>query len=954
LPHFPVATCIHLAMMAKSAVIFLLISAVVGTQEVDEASCATAPVESERSLIQQQRLRAEPLQVAESVIQQETSQEHQIPEVFAQLLAQMEAEEEGAQKAKADWTGEDIDIEFSSTSDDMDIVETKYMSDYPEVNGGVNVTKPYLEMSFANSNQIVSDPTKDKIRMFGFEKATAGLKNKNDLRIWSKNPNGKGGKDAKKVYGFMMTAVPGSGAWTYHVEFATVPSPFKMYPSNGKVAQFNDQLLVMMTCDDELACKDGKVVVSAVQFKPTEKSVMKTPDEVVGTEAAMLNVARKEKEAWTGEMVDLELSASAPDMQSGCTEITISDYPAVDNKTLALASPNTTKTVLRVSFPNTEGSQIVSNSSSDIISIYGFTKGTTGVVNSPVNRLWSQRPDKKGAMLVYGFTIFEVPGENDWSYNIEFANTPPSALTVYPKNGKVAQVGDMLALLMVCHDAAMCGEPGDFTVAAVQFTPGPNDKKKIKKPEDVVGKETALVAEQDIQQVGWMFDQVLMSEASALEESSSLKEKEDWTGTSVSIGFAKTEPDMDNLAMLSYSDFAGKGLAGNVTKTFMELSFPNSDGAQIVSNVTGDKIKLFGFTPGSAGLKNVAADRIWTGNPNKSSSKLAYGIIMTEAGGPSQWTYDIEFAQPQPSKVKLFPEGGKVGKVGNNLFVTMTCDDPEGLECGDGSIVVSGVKFSRADKKEIKKPEEVIGTATSLASEELAVPKEDIIPNADLDALFDEKALFDDLARLVKEQPAATALSQKRGAWTGDAVTLECAASSADIASMKTITYSDYLATEDPVMAVSANTTKTAFEFSFPQADGLQVVANATGDKIYAWGFTAGTTGLVNANANRAWFRHPSEPGSKLLYGFRMTQVPGDYDWEYDIEFTGAQPGSLVAYPPGGKVAQVDDSIFVIMECTDPLECGDGKFTVSAVTFTPTPNDLSAMKTPEQVIADER
>jgi len=223
-----------------------------------------------------------------------------------------------------------------------------------------------------------------------------------------------------------------------------------------------------------------------------------------------------------------------------------------------------------------------------------------------------------------------------------------------------------------------------------------------------------------------------------------------------------------------------------------------------------------------------------------------------------------------------------------------------------------------------------------------------------LDALFDEKALFDDLARLVKEQPAATALSQKRGAWTGDAVTLECAASSADIASMKTITYSDYLATEDPVMAVSANTTKTAFEFSFPQADGLQVVANATGDKIYAWGFTAGTTGLVNANANRAWFRHPSEPGSKLLYGFRMTQVPGDYDWEYDIEFTGAQPGSLVAYPPGGKVAQVDDSIFVIMECTDPLECGDGKFTVSAVTFTPTPNDLSAMKTPEQVIADER
>eukprot|EP00973_Karenia_brevis_P055059 7654507-Karenia_brevis.AAC.1 len=65
------------------------------------------------------------------------------------------------------------------------------------------------------------------------------------------------------------------------------------------------------------------------------------------------STAQQEKEAWTGSMVDLELSISAPDMQ-GAVEKTMIDYSASSDKAVALAS-NTTKTFIEVTFPNTEG-----------------------------------------------------------------------------------------------------------------------------------------------------------------------------------------------------------------------------------------------------------------------------------------------------------------------------------------------------------------------------------------------------------------------------------------------------------------------------------------------------------------------------------------------------------------------------------------------------------------------
>jgi len=195
-----------------------------------------------------------------------------------------------------------------------------------------------------------------------------------------------------------------------------------------------------------------------------------------------------------------------------------------------------------------------------------------------------------------------------------------------------------------------------------------------------------------------------------------------------------------------------------------------------------------------------------------------------------------------------------------------------------------------------------------------------------------------------------TVLSEKKGDWTGEKVTVEFGATSPDMENVQPLTFTDYYSSMDKTLALQSNVTKTYYEMSFPSADGNQVVSNSTADKIFFYGFTPGTTGLVNSNANSIWFRNPSKPKSKLVMAFRMTAVPGNSEWEYDVEFTVPQPGALTLFPAGGKVAQRHDELYVVMSCMDELECGDGKVIVSAVTFTPKDKkDKDAMKKPEEV-----
>lgn len=249
-------------------------------------------------------------------------------------------------------------------------------------------------------------------------------------------------------------------------------------------------------------------------------------------------------------------------------------------------------------------------------------------------------------------------------------------------------------------------------------------------------KEEAFVVRQEpedthAQQAGSLFRQLLDRDQVAEKEdiqnigaaqifaqagSQALKERADWTGRTLDVEFAKSK-DMKNVAFLTYSDYAGPNSTGNVSKTYMEMSFPMTDGGQIVADPDKDKILMFGFDKGTFGIKNAPANRIWSGNPKKKYSMLVYGIIMTGVTkGKRKWEYDIEFLQPPPaSKFKIYPPGGKVGYKDGFLFLAMTCEEPpEESECDAGNFVISRVSFrNRGNRKKIKTPEEVLKVTTT-------------------------------------------------------------------------------------------------------------------------------------------------------------------------------------------------------------------------------------------------
>lgn len=185
------------------------------------------------------------------------------------------------------------------------------------------------------------------------------------------------------------------------------------------------------------------------------------------------------------------------------------------------------------------------------------------------------------------------------------------------------------------------------------------------------------------------------------------------------------------------------------------------------------------------------------------------------------------------------------------------------------------------------------------------------------------------------EQTSATALGGEKGAWTGKAVNVEFGATSIDMQHVQALTVNDYVASEETAVALASNTTKTYFEMSFPQEDGAQIVSNSTADKIYMYGFRLGTGGLENMRDQRIWFQKPGSKGAKLLYGFKMSQVPGKSAWKYNVEFTHPQPDTLKLYPPNGKVAQKGNHLFVVMECPEDDLCADRKIVISAITFSP-------------------
>jgi len=402
------------------------------------------------------------------------------------------------------------------------------------------------------------------------------------------------------------------------------------------------------------------------------------------------------------------------------------------------------------------------------------------------------------------------------------------------------------------------------------------------------------------------------------------QQREDWTGKVVDIDFGSTSLDMQGVNILSYSDFSDAGeSAVNATKPYMEMTFNRTEEGQILSNSPNEKILMFGFKEGTAGLTNVNLNRIWSGNPKNSDSKKVYGFIMTAVPGKKAWKYNILFAKAPPGALKTYPKNGMVQRMKDKAFVTMTCDDE--VQCRDGAIVVSSVKFSSTDTSEAKLVSEEVGQFIKTKS--LAIPKEIKPLNA--------TEFAEVLKSMEEDEPLApmlnlTLMGEEQPGPTDAEITIDFANASLCLDNVST----NYMQNWNVEGAAVSDAAKPFLETELPAAPGGQVLTAKAGVRFF--GFRTKPAGVANVMNDRFWTKKPKTKGAYQVYAIQVLNVSAFSQWNYTITYARTPPSKLKVFPKSSKLKRSKaGNLYIVLTCDHPVQCTDDTIEISKIILVP-------------------
>jgi len=599
-------------------------------------------------------------------------------------------------------------------------------------------------------------------------------------------------------------------------------------------------------------------------------------------EKSFLQMARsprsQERRRWTGSSITIDFTSQSPDMKNVAMK-TKPDF-SYDGTTVTTVD----KTWYQLSFANEEGGQVFSDSNSDKVNLYGFKPTASGLINSNENRIWTASPTKSFAKQVSGIEVTGVPGVEKWKYNVVLGKNAGEDFHMYPSDQIMKRNGTSLYVTFECFGfgGKVC-DNGDVVISKIIFTvQNPVDKAKIADPEDVVA--TTLVSQLATEE-----------EQTSKERWQSLRGR--WTGESaVTVDFRAKSADMAVVGSKTVPDFNydGKNVS-KIDKIFYEVSFAQTDEGHSLSDISGDKINIFGFHPGSNGLINSNQDRLWTAEPTEKNSTLVYGIMVSNVPKIQKWKYSIEFGKPPPEDLKVYPSDGTVERDEKNLYLTLECSSA--LTCIDGDILISQITFSPAEEKNAKR---------------------DFTPSV--------------------AQMDAKKMDEKKSQWSGQAITIDFDSKSTDMDLIETKSMRDWYLTE----AVKVN--KSYLEAMVPVEDGGQATCGKDGVRVF--GFQNKTSGIANDPAARVWTAKPNAKGAKLVYGIQVLNVGPVSEWNYSISYLLTPPSKLKVYPADGSVKRSKKGhLYVAFVCDDDTECNANSLTISKATFTP----QGKLQTPEQL-----